>query len=291
MKKEHLHLEGPALSRIVAGVWRWNSTGADIDALINTSLDVGITSFDHSDIYGDYENQKAFGAVLKRVPSLRTNIQLISKCGIRLVSSKQPGTWIKHYDTSRAHILRSVDQTLADLGTDYLDLLLIHRPDPLMNPEEVSETFGLLKQNGKVLHFGVSNFSATQFEMLRKYLPFPLVTNQIELSLSNLGPLHDGTIDVLLKYETAPMVYSPLGAGKLVSGSFAQLWAKKERYKATETQMALAWLLRHPANMFPVIGTTQPARIVESAKAIDIEIDRQDWFEMLKIASGGSDVA
>jgi predicted oxidoreductase len=291
MKKEHLHLEGPALSRIVAGVWRWNSTGADIDALINTSLDVGITSFDHSDIYGDYENQKAFGAVLKRIPSLRSRIQLISKCGIRLLSSKYSETWIKHYDTSRAHILRSVDQTLADLGTDYLDLLLIHRPDPLMNPEEVSETFGLLKQNGKVLHFGVSNFSATQFEMLRKYLPFPLVTNQIELSLSKPGALYDGTIDVLLKYETAPMVYSPLGAGKLVSGSFGQLWAKKEKYKATETQMALAWLLRHPANMFPVIGTTQRARIVESAKAIDIELDRQDWFEMLKTASGGADIA
>jgi predicted oxidoreductase len=287
MKKEHLHLEGPALSRIVAGAWRWNgASGVDIDALINTSLDVGVTSFDHSDIYGDYENQKAFGVLLKRAPSLRPKIQLISKCGIRLVSSKHPETWITHYDTSQDRILQSVDQTLADLGTDYLDLLLIHRPDPLMDPEEVSKTFGLLRQNGKVLHFGASNFSPTQFEMLRQYLPFPLVTNQIELSLGKLDPLYDGTVDVLLKHETAPMVYSPLGGGRLFSESFSHLWSKKEKYKATETQMALAWLLRHPANMFPVIGTTQPKRIVESAKAIDIALDRQDWFEMLKSATG-----
>lgn len=287
MEKEHLHLEGPALSRIVAGAWRWNAaSGVDVDALINTSLDAGITSFDHADIYGDYENQKAFGTVLKRMPSLRTKVQIISKCGIRLTSAKYPGTWIKHYDASQSHILQAVDQTLADLGTDYLDLLLIHRPDPLMNPEEVSETFGLLKQNGKVLHFGVSNFSPTQFEMLRNYLPFPLVTNQIELSLSKLGPLYDGTVDVLLKYETAPMVYSPLGEGKLVSQPRGHLWSKKAKYEATETQLALAWLLRHPAKMFPVIGTTRSDRIAECARAVDIHLDRQDWFEMLKAASG-----
>lgn len=143
---------------------------------------------------------------------------------------------------------------LRDLGTDYLDLLLIHRPDPLLDPEEVSETFGLLKQNGKVLHFGVSNFSPTQFEMLQKYLPFPLVTNQIECSLAKLGPLYDGTVDCLLKHEACPMVYSPLGEGKLVAGTSTHpLWSKKEKYKTTETQLALAWLLRHPSKMFPVI--------------------------------------
>ncbi len=288
MKREHLHVQGPAFSRIVAGAWRWNAaSGVNVDTLINTSLDAGITSFDHADIYGDYGNQELFGAVLKKNPSLRKKIQLISKCGIMLMSSKHPDTRVKHYDTSKDHILRSVDHTLKQLGTDYLDLLLIHRPDPLMDPEEVSEAFGLLKQNGKAWYFGVSNFSPSQFEMLQKFLPFPLVTNQIELSLSKLGPLYDGTLDVLLKYETAAMVYSPLGEGRLISSNAASaLWSKKEKYKATETQMALAWLLRHPARLFPVIGTTKTERIVESAKAIDIDIDRQDWFEMLKVASG-----
>ncbi|MEX2232710.1 MAG: aldo/keto reductase [Cyclobacteriaceae bacterium] len=214
-------------------------------------------------------------------------MQLISKCGIMLTSSRHPDTWVKHYDTSKKHILHSVDSSLGDLGTDYLDLLLIHRPDPFMDPEEVSEAFGLLRRNGKVLHFGVSNFTAAQFEMLQKFLPFPLVTNQVEFSLGKLDVLYDGTLDVLQKYETAPMVYSPLGEGKLISGkSNNGLWSKKVKYDASETQLALAWLLSHPANMFPVIGTTKPERIIESAKAIDIRLERQDWFEMLQIASG-----
>jgi predicted oxidoreductase len=287
MEKSHLHLKGPALSRIIAGAWRWNNV--DVQRLIETSLEAGITSFDHADIYGDYSNEKIFGDALKKVSVSRQQIQLISKCGIRLLSVKEPNTWVKHYDTSREHILSSVESSLKNLGTDYLDLLLIHRPDPLMDPEEVSETFGLLKQNGKVLNFGVSNFTSAQFEMLQSYLPFPLVTNQIEMSLGKLDCLYDGTIDVLLKHETAPMAWSPLGGGNLMSSNNS-LWSKKEKYNASESQLSLAWLMRHPANIFPVIGTTQPERIIESAKAIDIKLERQDWFEMLKAATG-KDVA
>ena len=286
MQKQHLHVKGPMLSRVVAGCWRWGAS-ANVDALMKSALDAGITSFDHADIYGDYENQKLFGRVLKQNPGLRKQMQLVSKCGIVLLSEKNPDTWVKHYNTSREHILQSVDSTLAHLGTDYLDLLLIHRPDPFMDPEEVSETFGLLRQNGKVLHFGVSNFSAGQFEMLQKYLPFPLVTNQVELSLNKLNVLYDGTLDVLLKYETGAMIYSPLGAGKLLSDKQGgEIWSKTHKYKCTETQLALAWLLNHPGNLFPVIGTTQPERVVESAGAIEIKLDRQDWFDMLRIASG-----
>jgi predicted oxidoreductase len=287
MEKRHLHLKGPALSRIVAGAWRWNNV--DVTKLIQTSLEVGITSFDHADIYGDYENEKIFGEALKKVPVSRQSLQLISKCGIRLMSSKQSSTWVKHYDTSKKHIIASVENSLKNLGTDYLDLLLIHRPDPLMNCEEVSEAFGLLKQNGKVLHYGVSNFTSTQFEMLQSFLPFPLVTNQIEVSLGKLDCLNDGTLDVLQKYKTAPMAWSPLGGGKLMTSNNS-LWGKKEKYNATETQLSLAWLMRHPSKIFPVIGTTQPERIIESAKAVDITLDRQDWFEMLKAATG-KDVA
>lgn len=283
MEKKHLHLKGPVLSRIIAGAWRWNSV--DVQNLIQTSLEVGITSFDHADIYGDYSNEKIFGDALKNVAVNRQQIQLISKCGIKLLSSKQQNTWVKHYDTSKEHIIASVENSLKNLGTDYLDLLLIHRPDPLMDPEEVSEAFGLLKQNGKVLHFGVSNFTATQFEMLQSYLPFPLVTNQLEISLSKPDCLFDGTIDTLLKFKTAPLAWSPLGGGKLMS-SGSSLWSKKDKYNATESQLSLAWLMRHPSNIFPVIGTTQSDRIIESAKAVDIELERQDWFEMLKAALG-----
>lgn len=283
MEKRHLHLKGPALSRIVAGAWRWNNV--DVAKLIQTSLDAGITSFDHADIYGDYDNEKIFGDSIRKLSVSRQGIQLISKCGIKLLSSKQPNTWVKHYDTSKAHIISAVENSLRNLNTDFLDLLLIHRPDPLMNCEELSEAFGLLKQNGKVLHFGVSNFTATQFEMLQSYLPFPLVTNQIELSLGKLDALHDGTLDVLTKHKSAPMAWSPLGGGKLVS-SQGDLWAKKEKYSASETQLSLAWLLRHPSNIFPVIGTTQPQRIAEAAKSISINLDRQDWFEMMKVAVG-----
>jgi predicted oxidoreductase len=286
MERRLLHLSGLECSRIIAGAWRWNEVdAARVDQLIKTSLDEGITSFDHADIYGSYSNEKIFGDAIKGKSSLRQQMQLISKCGIRLLSPKHPGTWIKHYDTSKANILNAVDQSLANLNTDYLDLLLIHRPDPLMDPEEVAETFGLLKQNGKVLHFGVSNFTPTQFEMLQSCLPFPLITNQVEISLSRTEPLVDGTLDVLMKHKVCPMAWSPLGGGKLMQGN-AQLWSKKDKYKATETQLSLAWLLRHPADIFPVIGTTQPHRITESAKAIRIELDRQDWFEMLKAATG-----
>lgn len=285
IEQRHLHVKGPVLSRIVAGCWRWGPS-TDVDRLMRTALDAGITSFDHADIYGEYQNQKVFGSVLKKSPSTRKEMQLISKCGIKLLSSSQGATRLKHYDTSKKHILASVDNSLSELGTDYLDLLLIHRPDPFMDPEEVSEAFGLLRQNGKVLHFGVSNFSPTQFEMLQAYLPFPLVTNQVEFSLNKLDVLFDGTLDVLLKHETGAMIYSPLGQGKLVSEKDSPLWLKKEQYGATETQLALAWLLCHPANLFPVIGTTRPERVLESAGAINIELDRQDWFEMLKHASG-----
>lgn len=288
MERKHLHLEGPSVSRIIAGAWRWDaSPGVNVDRLINTCLDTGITAFDHADIYGDYENQKIFGRVLKKSPSVRRQIQLISKCGIRLLSPKHPEVRVKHYDTSKEHILRSVENSLLELGTDYLDVLLIHRPDPFIDPEEVSEAFGLLRQNGKVLHFGVSNFSPLQYEMLQQFLPFPLVTNQIPISLNRLDALYDGTLDMLQKYETAPMVYSPLGEGRLISEKSPDgLWSVKERYGASETQLALAWLLSHPSGMCPVIGTTKPERILDSVKSVDIRLDRQDWFDMLRIASG-----
>jgi predicted oxidoreductase len=286
MEHRTLHETGSKLSRIISGAWRWNLPEIEIEKLIDASLSVGITTFDHADIYGDHSNEEIFGNVLKKNPSLRKQMELVTKCGIKFNSAKRPKTWVKHYDTSKEHIVWAAENSLKMLNTDHIDLLLIHRPDPLLDPMEVAEAFSQLRQSGKVLHFGVSNFTPTQFEMLQAYLPFPLVTNQLEISLSCIDPLFDGGVDVLMKHKVSPMAWSPLGGGKLVSENKGELFSKAKQYNATDAQLSLAWLLRHPSNIFPVIGTTKPERIIESAKAIDIKMDRQDWFEMLKVVMG-----
>ncbi len=285
MEYKKVHPEGPEFSRIIAGAWRWhNVSQSTVEQLIRTSLDEGITTFDHADIYGDHSNEEIFGNVLRKDPSLREKIQLISKCGIKFKSAKRPATWIKHYDTSREHIIWSVENSLKMLGIDRLDLMLIHRPDPLMNPTEVAEAFTQLKDQGKVLHFGVSNFTPGQFRMLQHYLDFPLVTNQIEISLSRVDSLFNGDMDVLTEHEASAMAWSPLGGGKLTIGD-REWFGKAAKYNASYAQLSLAWLLKHPS-IFPVIGTTQPERITEAAKSLAIELDRQDWFEMLQWVTG-----
>lgn len=286
MQRKKIHPKGPEFSRIITGAWRWLLPEKEVDQLINTSLDCGMTTFDHADIYGDHSNEEIFGNVLRKNPGLRPRMELVTKCGIKFPSAKRPATWVKHYDTTKKHILWAVDNSLQMLGTDHLDLLLIHRPDPLLNPEEVAEAFSLLKQHGKVLHFGVSNFTSFQFEMLQSYMSFPLVTNQIEISLTHNEPLFDGILDTLLKHRVSPMAWSPLGGGSLFTSDSQDVFRKANVYNATATQMALAWLLKHPAQLFPVIGTTKGDRVLESARAVDIDLDIQDWFEMLKIVQG-----
>jgi len=286
MEHKDIHKEGPKFSRIISGAWRWNLEESKIEQLIQASLDAGITTFDHADIYGDHNNEEIFGNVLKRNAGLRNKMEIVTKCGIKFSSGRRPKTWVKHYDTSKEHILWSADNSLKMLNTDRIDLLLIHRPDPLLNPEAVAEAFDQLKQSGKVLHFGVSNFTPAQFEMLQSYLPFALVTNQVEISLTHHEPLFDGTLDVMMKHRVGVMAWSPLGGGKLIKEGGQELFNKASKYGATQTQMSLAWLLRHPSNIFPVIGTTKPERITESAKAIDFNLDVQDWFEMLLVVQG-----
>lgn len=286
MERKKIHPDGPEFSRIIAGVWRWTLSDNQVSQLIHRSLDVGITTFDHADIYGDHCNEEIFGNVIRKERSLREQIEIVTKCGIKFPSQKRPSSWVKHYDTSKQHIIWSVDNSLKMLHTDRLDLLLIHRPDPLLNPAEVTEAFTSLKQSGKVLHFGVSNFTPTQFEMLQSYLPFPLVTNQLEISITHNLPLFDGSLDILMKHRVSPMGWSPLGGGKLMQNDKAELFSKTSKYNATEAQLSLAWLLKHPSSIFPVVGTTKSERIVESSKAINLELDLQDWFEMLKVVQG-----
>jgi predicted oxidoreductase len=291
MQKIKLHPDGPELSRIVVGAWRWaNESTMQIESLIKTSLDKGITTFDHADIYGNYSCEESFGNVLRGNSALRSKLQLITKFGIKLLSDKRPEHKIKHYDTSHEHIVRSVENSLKALGTDHIDLLLIHRPDPLLHPAEVAETFKQLRQQGKVLHFGVSNFTSTQFEMLNA--SFPLVTNQIELSLFKNDSLFNGEVDTLLKHHVSPMAWSPLGGGKYfedarISELLQQLSGV---YNVTATQLLLAWLLKHPSGIVPILGTTKPERIAEGADSVKINLERQHWFELLKAVTG-KDVA
>lgn len=285
--KQKLHPEGPEFSRVIAGAWRWHTVSSQVvERLIDTALDSGITTFDHADIYGDHGNEEIFGNILKKTPSLRSGMELVSKCGIKFPSSKRPATWIKHYDTSKEHILWSTENSLSMLGTNHLDLLLIHRPDPLLNPTEVAEAFTKLKKDGKVLHFGVSNFTPSQFRVLQRYLDFPLVTNQIEISLSRIDPFFNGDLDTLMEFKASPMAWSPLAGGKTLSVEEREIFNKASKYNASYSQLALAWLMKHPSNIFPIIGTTQPERIAEASRSNEITIDLQDWFEMLKWVMG-----
>lgn len=295
MQHLNLHPSGPTFSRIIAGAWRWNSVPAGtIEQLINTALDEGITTFDHADIYGDYGNEKTFGEVLARHPQLAAKMQLVTKCGIKLTSSKRPDHRVKHYDSSKDHIVKSAENSLALLHVDHIDLLLIHRPDPLMDVEEVAAAFSQLKKDGKVLHFGVSNFTTMQFDLLQSALPFPLVTNQVELSLFCTAPLFNGTIEQLYKLKASAMAWSPLGGGRTfiaedeasrrIREKVSELSAKYNN--ATTTQFFIAWLLKHPSKIFPVIGTSKPERLIEAAKSIELKLDTQDWYEMLKAVTG-----
>jgi predicted oxidoreductase len=290
-----IHPSGPTFSRIIAGAWRWNSVPANtIGQLIHTALDQGITTFDHADIYGDYGNEKTFGEVIARQPALVKKMQLVTKCGIKLRSSKKPEHRINHYDSSKEHIVKSAENSLSLLHTDHIDLLLIHRPDPLMDVEEVVAAFDQLKKDGKVLHFGVSNFTTTQFDLLQSALSFPLVTNQIELSLFCTAPLFNGVIEQLYKMRASAMAWSPLGGGRTFIAEDEV--SRRIREKVTEfsgkynnastTQFFISWLLKLHSKIFPVIGTSKPERLIEAAKSIDLNLDTQDWYEMLKAVRG-----
>ena len=296
-----LSKHGPDVSRIVQGLWRladWNKSKREIIQLITACLEQGITTFDHADIYGEYTCEDCFGAALAESGIERSAIQLVTKCGIKLVSARRPDHIIKSYDTSCAHIIASVENSLRCLRTDYLDLLLIHRPDPLMDPREVNEAFVRLRQSGKVHSFGVSNFLPSQFELLAARLDVPLVTNQIEYSVMNLDAHADGSLDLCQKLEIRPMAWSPLGGGRL----FHEDSERAVRLRQTLTkigrnvggasieQVAIAWILRHPAGFVPVLGTGNLARLTEAVAALDIELSAAQWFEIRR-DSLGRDVA
>lgn len=292
--------DGPRFSRLVHGLWRladWKHSVGETADLINQCLAQGITTFDHADIYGEYTCEGLFGPALAECGVDRSAIQIVTKCGIKLVSANRPAHTGKSYDTSRDHIVTSVETSLKNLRTEYIDLLLIHRPDPLLDPEDVNAAFVSLRDAGKVRHFGVSNFLPSQFEMLAAHLEVPLVTNQIEYSVLQRGVEADGSIDLCLKRGIRPMAWSPFGGGRLFHEDSAQAKRVRETLHeigrdlggASLDQVALAWVLRHPAAFLPVLGTGKASRIKKAVEALDLTLSREQWFQIWQ-ASAGHDI-
>jgi predicted oxidoreductase len=285
---------GPVLSPVVAGAWRmdsWGWTPQQRLQWIEACADQGVTSFDHADIYGGYTVEALFGEALALKPGLRERLQLVSKCGIKLMSPNRPAHSIKSYDSSRAHIVASVEHSLQALRTDRLDLLLLHRPDALMDAAEVAEAFAQLKRDGKVLHFGVSNFTPSQFELL--HAATPLATNQIELHPLHRAPLHDGTLDQAQRLKRRPMIWSPLAGGRLFTATDEAalrvrtvLEAVAQRLGQPPATVAYAWLLRHPSRPLPVAGSRRVEALQEALRALSLRLDAETWYEIWQAGEG-----
>ncbi|WWT62206.1 aldo/keto reductase [Burkholderia pyrrocinia] len=286
-------------SRIVFGMWRigdWALSARERRALIDAALELGVTSFDHADIYGDYTAEGLFGDVLADAPHLRERMQIVTKCGIRLVSARRPAHGIKHYDTRAAHVVASVEQSLRALRTDRLDLLLLHRPDPLMDADEVASTFAALRRDGKVRTFGISNFTPAQAELLQDRMAahaMSLTTNQVECSLLHLAPLDDGTFDQAQRWRCPPMLWSPLAGGRLLTD--ASPAATRVRATAARigdalgvsaTTVLFAWLLALPCRPLPIVGSRRIAALREAVAATRVTLEREHWFELLHAARG-----
>ncbi|KVW22152.1 oxidoreductase [Burkholderia ubonensis] len=286
-------------SRIVFGMWRiadWRLSRGERRALIEAALELGVTSFDHADIYGDYTAEGLFGDVLADAPQLRERMQIVTKCGIRLVSPQRPAHRIKHYDTRAAHVVASVEQSLRALRTDRLDLLLLHRPDPLMDADEVAATFAALWRDGKVREFGISNFMPAQAALLQDRMDehgLSLATNQVECSLLHLAPLDDGTFDQAQRWRCPPMLWSSLAGGRLLtdaSPAATRVRACAERIGGAlgvpATTVLYAWLLALPCRPLPIVGSGRIAALREAVAATRVTLEREHWFELLHAARG-----
>lgn len=285
------------LSRIVHGQMRmgdWKMSGQELSVLMEELVELGVTSFDHADIYGNYSCEAMLGEVFNLNKGLRNKIEIITKCGIMLVSDKFPERKIKHYDYSYEHIVTSVNKSLKNLRTDHIDLLLLHRPAPFFDPEAATEAFSVLKREGKVLHFGVSNFTPGQYEMLNKFTEEKLVTNQVEISPYCLEHFENGNIDFFLKENIKPMAWSPLAGGKLLNPYDekgprvlrALIQVSEELNITPVDKVIFAWLLKHPVAMMPVVGSGRIERIKYAVDALKIDMTLEQWYKIYIAALG-----
>ena len=283
-------------SALVYGAWRM-ADGSDTSAQtalkkIKLCLDLGITTFDHADIYGDYRCEALFGEALKLDPGLKHKMQIVSKCGIKLISSQYPARSVKHYDTSAAHIRYSVDNSLQRLGVERLDALLIHRPDPFMNAHETGACLDALVKEGKIAAAGVSNFSVTDFDLLQSTMQTPLVTNQLELSLLAQHAFLDGSVSQCQQHQIRPMAWSPLGGGRLFGDEAAALRLRPALQRLAQElavdvdAVAIAWLLAHPAGIVPVVGTNNLDRMARLGDALKVRMDLETWYALWTLAAG-----
>jgi len=280
-------------SRIIAGTMTWGNWGkkfskTEMIDLIHHCLDQGITSFDHADIYGGYTTEADFGDALSETDIPRESIQLITKCGIQYLCENRDNK-VKHYNYNKDYIIWSAETSLKNLKTEYLDLFLLHRPSPLMHPDEIAEAISQLKQQGKIKHFGVSNFTPSQVELISK--KSDVFANQIEFSLTQHSAMYDGTLDQMMLKHIIPMAWSPMGSiykedTEQIQRIKKQLSELTEAYDATEDQLLLAWILKHPSKIHPVIGTTTKDRIKDATKSVQIELDLEDWFLILRASQG-----
>jgi len=259
---------------------------------IRTAIEEGYTHYDHADVYGGGECEILFSEVLKEIPAARESIIITSKCGIR--QKGKPGkNDPARYDFSKEHIIKSVEGSLTRLKIDCLDILLLHRPDYLFNAKEVSQAFKELQEAGKVLHFGVSNFRPSQVDLLQSYCPMPLLMNQVEINIHNINALLDGTLDQCQELKITPQAWCPIAG--VVYPAWGNTFSKDDevriksefdlqakKYDSENWIIMLAWLLKHPAMILPVIGTTTPARIKAAKQALDIHYSREDWYRLLE---------
>lgn len=290
--------ESLSLSRVIFGCMRIVESGIpqdDLMKLVKKCLDMGVDTFDHAPVYGGYTCEKVFGdAVLRRDPALRDQMKIVTKAGIVIPGRK--GNDRIYYDARKASILAEMDESLSRLGTDHVDLLLIHRPDPLADPAETADALDTLVREGKALNVGVSNYTPEQMDALKKHLKAPLATNQLEFSVKTVDNFFNGVSDDLFARGMKPMAWSPLGGGCVFSSEDE----KSVRIRATVKKLAdkygvemdtimYAWLFRHPLEIMAITGTMNEKRVVSAVKALDIEIAHNEWYE-IAAASRGFDV-
>lgn len=280
-------------SKIIAGTMTWGTWGKNLDKnqmieLIHSCLEKGITTFDHADIYGGYTTEAAFGTAFGESKIQREDIQLISKCGIQLPSENR-STRIHHYNYSKSHIIWSAEQSLKNLKTDFLDLLLLHRPSPLMHVDEIVEAIEKLKKEGKILDVGVSNFTPSQTDLIESKMKINY--NQIEFSITHFEPMRDGSLDHMQLNRIQPLCYSPMGSVfKKVDDTSNRIQKTADqlslKYNVELDVLLLAWILKHPLGILPVFGTTNKSRIANLMKATEVELELEDWFAMWTASEG-----
>ncbi|WP_433814123.1 aldo/keto reductase [Flavobacterium johnsoniae] len=286
-----------ALSPIISGTMNWgvwdkNLTSKEMENMIQICIENKITTFDHADIYGDYTTEADFGKAFKDSKISREKLQLITKCGIQLVTESRKNK-IKHYDYSKDYIIWSVEESLKKLKTDYVDLFLLHRPSPLMQADEIAEAVEKLKSEGKILDFGLSNFTSSQTELIRKKTEVSY--NQVQFSATHYEPMIDGSLDYMQTNGIRPLSWNPLGTvfredtkkTRRLKKLFSTLL---EKYHLGADTLLLAWILKHPANVIPIAGTVNVARIQSLVKAVELDMDKEDWFAIWT-ESMGDDVA